>query len=200
MSNTTRSELRRQVAEKTYNAFPNYTEDGDRVQWEGVSDAFRAWRCEEADRIIALVTAARDEELRDLLLTPETIDHAAAERDWFASGHRGPRDTSRWLHMSDDLKQWEREQVVITLQSALAVLNDAVDDSNEDEDAVERAAKAMCDADQVSWKNTSDTKSLPDVEWDDMRDNIEDVPYEGISLGRDHYRDMARAALAAART
>ena len=62
---------------------------------------------------------------------------------------------------------------------------------------VERVAEAICNADTTSWKNTDDTQTLPDVTWAEMRDDTDYIPYEGISLGRDHYRGMARAALEA---
>lgn len=65
------------------------------------------------------------------------------------------------------------------------------------EQDVERVAEAICNADTASWKNTDDTQTLPDVTWAEMRDGTDHIPYEGISLGRDHYRGMARAALEA---
>lgn len=65
------------------------------------------------------------------------------------------------------------------------------------EQDVERVAEAICNADTTSWKNTDDTQTLPDVTWAEMRDGTDHIPYEGISLGRDHYRGMARAALEA---
>ena len=65
------------------------------------------------------------------------------------------------------------------------------------EEDVDRVAEAICNADTTSWKNTDDTQTLPDVTWAEMRDDTDHIPYEGISLGRDHYRGMARAALEA---
>ena len=64
-----------------------------------------------------------------------------------------------------------------------------------DPDAIERIAEAMHKADEISWKNTDDTKTVADVAWSDMLDDIEYIPYEDISLGRNHYRVMAIAAL-----
>lgn len=66
-----------------------------------------------------------------------------------------------------------------------------------DDTQIEVIARSMYEADQVSWKNTDNTQSQPDVRWEDMRDETEHIPYEGISLGRNHYRDMAHAAVAA---
>jgi len=66
------------------------------------------------------------------------------------------------------------------------------------EELVERVAEAICQADTTSWKHTDNTTTMPDVEWSEMRDDTL-FDYEGISLGRNFYRTMARAAITAMR-
>lgn len=64
---------------------------------------------------------------------------------------------------------------------------------------VDRVAEAIKTADKVSWKHDREhgTQTLECAEWSDMDDDTLHVPYEGISLGRDHYRALAAAALGA---
>ena len=61
----------------------------------------------------------------------------------------------------------------------------------------EAVAKALSDADGMSWHNEGTYKTFTDAEWAGMEDETDDIPYERPSLGRDFYRDLARAAIAA---
>lgn len=65
------------------------------------------------------------------------------------------------------------------------------------EPVVEAVAKAMCEVDKKSLRHTSDSEYDTDAEWGEVLDKSTHIANEGWSLGRDHYRDLARAALAA---
>lgn len=170
MNDTTRDELRERIAQETYYVRPNYTEDGDKVPWEGLTDAFRAWRCEEADRIIALVTEARDAAVASAKHPPrrgngmkETI------RDRIKSIANDPHIKERYDMYAD--------MVLGDLREALL--------SEPDADVVERAAEAIYVTNQAS--------AVPrDKRW-------WITPFEEIVVdAQERYRDMARAALQAA--